>query len=1252
MKKLLLRTAPLIILIILISASKLFSQITLTYSENFVQGVSYSSSDSQWINWTGFIAQLSPRTYASVTIKGSNDAVGVSVNDATVATEIASALFTGTSGSWTSGGRSWFVGNCGSGIEISAGTTGTCRCETGYSIRPCIGNSNWGGVNSSSCNSGTQTMTVVFVSGNTVTHTFDYTGSLQTYTIPTGVTSVTIDAWGGQGAGTSWAGGAGGYSKGDLAVTPGEILNLCVGGQGGVYSVGDQGTWTGGGWNGGGLGYRNGRGGGGASDVRTGGTALANRVIVAAGGGGASGSSQCYGGSGGGTSGASGLRFNAADPGFCGQGGTQGSGGSACINYGSAAAGGLGQGGNGGTSGNFDGSGGGGGYYGGGGGDQGGAGGGSSYTGGVTSASTTPGIRSGNGQISITYQSFTNDQTYSYTGSAQSWVVPAGVTSVDIEAWGAQGGADFNGNAGGAGSRMKGTFSVTPGETLGIVTGGQGTNYGGNSSGGGGGGGSFVWHANNFTEPMIAAAGGGGGWSSGDGSGLVTPGGATPSGGGAGGTNGNGGNISGGCSGSAGAGWKSDGASSGCNSNGNTGGQSKFGFAGGLGYTPYGGNGGFGGGGGTTYGGGGGGGYSGGGGAANGTSRGGGGGSYNSGTAQSNSAGVRTGNGLVVITYTISTTTTPNSPTIVYGTTSVDLTATVTPNPGGGSVEFYIDGISVGSATVNAVNGTATIQYATSSLGIGSYTIRTDFGGYNGNPASSSNPLSNGTLTVTNPGFNWEGDISTNWSTPGNWSTNKVPVNGNNVTIPPGMPRWPHITSDPASPSICSTLSIASGAILTVDAGKALTVSGALTNSAGAGGLIIENGGSLINSSSGINATVSCHFAGNEWHLISSPVSNAVSLMFTGKYLQEHSESTNTYTDITSVSEQLTPMKGFALWGDASGFNAAYSGQLNAGAKSFSTTFLYSGNNIAYNKGWNLVGNPYPCSIDWNAGSGWTRTNVNNAIYMHVNASTWASYVGGAGINGGTQYIAPGQGFFVRASAAGMLGMTDAVRVHHTTDFFKNSAEKVNNLVRLEVSGNNYRDETIVRILPETTAEFDENYDADKLFGDVAEAAQIFSYGSSPLAINTLPEATSVQIGIHAGVSGNYTIAATEINDISEIFLEDTQTGIYTDLWKSSYSFNLTAGVDEQRFILHFGTLSVHEQDNSFANIYSFEKAVIIELNPGTKADVYIYNISGQLVTSVLAAQGSNHITFSNSGNYIIKLVADKSMMVRKVWIK
>ena len=91
-------------------------------------------------------------------------------------------------------------------------------------------------------------------------------------------------------------GGIGGHSVGDLAVIPGQILEIYVGGQG-TSGGGGLACNIAGGWNGGGSGYASssgepGNGGGGATDVRTvngswnDATSLASRVIVAGGGGG------------------------------------------------------------------------------------------------------------------------------------------------------------------------------------------------------------------------------------------------------------------------------------------------------------------------------------------------------------------------------------------------------------------------------------------------------------------------------------------------------------------------------------------------------------------------------------------------------------------------------------------------------------------------------------------------------------------------------------------------------------------------------------------------------------------------------------------------------------------------------------------------------------------------------------------------------------------------------------------------------
>jgi hypothetical protein len=90
---------------------------------------------------------------------------------------------------------------------------------------------------------------------------------------------------------------------------------------------------------------------------------------------------------------------------------------------------------------------------------------------------------------------------------------------------------------------------------------------------------------------------------------------------------------------------------------------------------------------------------------------------------------------------------TADNASATYGQTSVTLSATVSPSPGGGSVEFFIDGSSVGGGSVGS-SGVATLNYNPSSLNSGSHTIRADFGGFEAYSASSSNPAANGTLTI------------------------------------------------------------------------------------------------------------------------------------------------------------------------------------------------------------------------------------------------------------------------------------------------------------------------------------------------------------------------------------------------------------------------------------------------------------------------------------------------------------------------
>jgi hypothetical protein len=300
-------------------------------------------------------------------------------------------------------------------------------------------------------------------SGATVTCTFGFTGAAQTFDVPAGVSSISVDARGAEGGAGGFgsfhtAGGGGARVQGTLALIPGSTLQVNVGGQGPGNGA------EAGGFNGGGYGGSGGSGnsfiaaggGGGTSDIRDGADGLSDRLLVAAGGGGGGGygladgtSGATAGGPGGassadGTGGESTTDGTGGGPGLAGGGGAGGSGGAAGSGGGpppppghsgpvsglAGGAGGAGGGGNGGGSGfpGGDGGGGGGGYYGGGaggsgggsaldflGGGGGGGGGGSNYTGSATGVTITEGFQSGHGQVTISY---TQPAPAASTGSA------------------------------------------------------------------------------------------------------------------------------------------------------------------------------------------------------------------------------------------------------------------------------------------------------------------------------------------------------------------------------------------------------------------------------------------------------------------------------------------------------------------------------------------------------------------------------------------------------------------------------------------------------------------------------------------------------------------------------------------------------------------------------------------------------------------------------------------------------------------
>lgn len=285
------------------------------------------------------------------------------------------------------------------------------------------------------------------VGGQTFNGRIYSTSGTDTYTVPAGVTTLTVKAWGAGGGGgagsggtgTGGNGGGGGFTQTDITVTPGQNLTIEVGtagatattnnrgGNGGGYSaVKNGGTFLaqagggggGAGTNGGNTGAGGSAGAGGGTSGTAGGAGTAGFLQGNAGGGGGAGTNAA-----GGTAGTAGTTGTAGSTGAANAGGNAGGSGTNCntaVTGQTGGAGGTGAGGKGGTATNCSGGGGGGGgRFGGGGGGSadntlsatrggGGGGGGSGLATGTnitqtTGSGTTPGgnsdsFRNGAGQ--------------------------------------------------------------------------------------------------------------------------------------------------------------------------------------------------------------------------------------------------------------------------------------------------------------------------------------------------------------------------------------------------------------------------------------------------------------------------------------------------------------------------------------------------------------------------------------------------------------------------------------------------------------------------------------------------------------------------------------------------------------------------------------------------------------------------------------------------------------------------------------
>jgi hypothetical protein len=287
------------------------------------------------------------------------------------------------------------------------------------------------------------------------------------------------------------------------------------------------------------------------------------------------------------------------------------------------------------------------------------------------------------------------------------------------------------------------------------------------------------------------------------------------------------------------------------------------------------------------------------------------------------------------------------------------------------------------------------------------------------------------------------------------------------------------------------------------------------------------------------------------------------------------------YVDPSGITDPITARKGYWAYIMNTPVTIDVTGPILKKTQNFAMTYTDDPAQDASEDGWNLVANPYPSTIDWD-GAGWTKNNINDAIYMYSpTLEQYTSYVGGIGTNGGSNLIASSQSFLVQASGPSpVLQLTESGKESSDAPFLRSGARTSSGeLIKLNLNGNGYSDETIIHFNNAATVGFDLSYDALKFFSfnsDVPGLGTVLD--TTLLSVNTFPELNSdlvIPIKVKVGVSGNYTIsldAVSVLPEVSCIILKDLQTGLETDLRTTpSVSYHIVDTTVSPRFVLKIG---------------------------------------------------------------------------------
>ncbi len=360
-------------------------------------------------------------------------------------------------------------------------------------------------------------------------------------------------------------------------------------------------------------------------------------------------------------------------------------------------------------------------------------------------------------------------------------------------------------------------------------------------------------------------------------------------------------------------------------------------------------------------------------------------------------------------------------------------------------------------------------------------------------------------------------------------------------------------------------------------------------------------------------------------------------------------------------------------------------GTLNTGDVEFTVKY-----NVDRNSSPNVLANPYPSAISAvdfiNANS-----MVNEVYFWNPNTPPSPLLPGAYTMNfsmedismynlmGGTPapsdplqldpsgYISTGQGFGIKATAAGIATFSNAMRVTGNNNTGNRPMMDGNDRVWVQVKNEQYQmqNNTLIGFSTLTTAGMDQGYDSRRL-ATVLSLYTHFEDGSKELGIQSrevFEDGAKVLMGFSSLLDENleYTISIKDIQgpafDDVTVFLIDNELNITTNLSQQTYTFKAEKGTYNSRFTLQFrGNEVLGDAASALDKVSVFPNPTSNLLNiasPEAKiSTLEIYDISGRKLMNLDLSANTHYqvdVSTLQSAVYFVKISTDMGSVTKQI---